>query len=49
MRILIIYATLGLIIGGLTAFFIVRGAQDLGEQLKRTQEQRLATWEELLK
>lgn len=49
MRTLIIYATLGLIAGALTAFFIVRGAQDFGEQLKRTQEQRFATWEELLK
>ncbi len=49
MRTLITYATLGLIVGGLIAFFIVRGAQDFGEQLKRTQEQRLTTWEEVLK
>ncbi len=49
MKTLIIYATLGLLAAGLVTLFTLRVANQASQNLTRVQEERIQTWEEVLK
>lgn len=49
MRNLIVYAVLGLVLAGLVTLLTLRVANQASQNLTRIQEERIQTWEEVLK